>query len=106
MGKNVIIFGADRSSFAHIDNNYEDILILCEGLTQKLNGTTLTAEAKYPINFNPIDTNNILDIHRYLTKGCLGIMLGRSQDVPPRAFSGCPLKDLQNTQTYMSQIFV
>ena len=81
MGKNVIIFGADRSSFAHIDNNYEDILILCEGLTQKLNGTTLIAEAKYPVNFNPIDTNNILDIHRYLTKGCLGIMLGRSQDV-------------------------
>ena len=81
MGKNVTIFGADRSSFAYIDNNYEDILILCEGLTQRLDGTTLTAEEKYPIDFNPIDTNDILDIHRYLMKGCLDIIFGRSQDV-------------------------
>ena len=57
------------SSFVHIDNNYEDILILGEELTQRLDGTTLTAEAKYPVNFNPIDTKDILDIHRYLMKG-------------------------------------
>ena len=69
MGKNVIIFGTDMSSFVHIDNNYEDILILGEELTQRLDGTTLTAEAKYPVNFNPIDTKDILDIHRYLMKG-------------------------------------
>ena len=56
------------SSFVHIDNNYEDILILGEGLTQRLDGTTLTAEAKYPVDFNPIDTKDILDIHRYLMK--------------------------------------
>ena len=69
MGKNVIIFGTDMSSFVHIDNNYEDILILGEGLTRRLDGTTLTAEAKYPVNFNPMDTKDILDIHRYLMKG-------------------------------------
>ena len=57
------------SSFAHIDNKYEDILILGEGLTQRLDGTTLIAEAKYPVNFNPIDTKDILDIHRHLMKG-------------------------------------
>ena len=34
-----------------IDNKNKDILILGEGLTQMLDGTTLTAEAKYPINF-------------------------------------------------------
>ena len=141
MGKNVIIFGADMNSSVHIDNKNKAILILDIGPTQGLDDTTLTTEAKYPINFtqprkrfvlslhyngsnsflfvnateiyqfkakdsgikdytlclgnnskdflinnmkkiglkeivklisvdfNPIDTNNILDIHRYLMKG-------------------------------------
>ena len=51
MGKNVIIFGADMSSSVHIDNKNKDILILGEELTQGLDDTTLTTEAKYPINF-------------------------------------------------------
>ena len=51
MVKNVSIFGADMSSSAHVDNKTKDILILGEGPTQRLNDTTLTAEAKYPINF-------------------------------------------------------
>ena len=51
MGRNVIIFGADMSSSAHIDNKNNDNLILIEGLTQGLDDTTLTGEAKYPINF-------------------------------------------------------
>ena len=33
----------------NIDNKNKYILILHEGLTQGLNDTTLTAEAKYPI---------------------------------------------------------
>ena len=51
MGKNVIIFGADMSSSVYIDNKNKDILILGEGLTQGLDDTTLTIEAKYPIYF-------------------------------------------------------
>ena len=51
MGKNVIIFGADMSSSVHVDNKNKDILIFGEGPTQGLDNTTLTAEAKYPINF-------------------------------------------------------
>ena len=39
------------SSFVHIDNKNKDILILGERPTQELNDTTLTAEAKNPINF-------------------------------------------------------
>ena len=50
-GKNVIIFGADMSSSVHVDNKGKNILILGEGPTQGLDDTTLTAEAKYPINF-------------------------------------------------------
>ena len=39
------------SSSAHVDNKGKDILILGEGPTQGLDDATLTAEAKYPINF-------------------------------------------------------
>ena len=51
MGKNVIIFGADISSSAHIGNKNKDILILGEGPTEGLDDTTLTAEARDHINF-------------------------------------------------------
>ena len=38
----------------HIDNKNNDILILGEEPTPRLDDTTLAAEAKYPINFtNP-----------------------------------------------------
>ena len=49
-GKYVVIFGADMSSSVHVDNKEKDILVLGKGPTQGLDGTTLTAEAKYPIN--------------------------------------------------------
>ena len=49
-GKN-IIFLADMSSSVHVDKNGKDVSILGEGPTQGLDDTTLTAEAKYPINF-------------------------------------------------------
>ena len=42
-GQNVIIFGVDMSSSAHIDNNGKNILILGIGTTQGLEHT-LTAE--------------------------------------------------------------
>ena len=46
MEKNVIIYGADKSSSVHIDNKNQDILILVEWPTKSLDDTTLTAEAK------------------------------------------------------------
>ena len=42
-GQNILIFGADMSSSAHIDNKKKDMLILGVGLTQGLEHT-LTAE--------------------------------------------------------------
>ena len=48
--KNITIFGADMSSSVHIDNKNKNIFILGEGPTQELDDTTLTTEAKYPIN--------------------------------------------------------
>ena len=50
-GSNLLIFGVDISSSVHIDNKKKDILILREGPTQGLDGTILTAEKLYSINF-------------------------------------------------------
>ena len=49
-GQNVLIFGADMSSSAHIDNKKKDILVLGKGPTQGLKHT-LTEEKMYSINF-------------------------------------------------------
>ena len=49
-GQNLIIFGADMSSSAHIDNKKKDILILGKGPTQGLE-YTLTAGKVHSINF-------------------------------------------------------
>ena len=49
--KNVINFGIDMSSSVHVDNKGKCILILGKGPRQELDDTTLTVEAKYPINF-------------------------------------------------------
>ena len=63
MGKNVIIFGADMSSSVHNDNKNKDILILGEGPTQGLDDSTLTADAKYPINFTKSERKFLLSLH-------------------------------------------
>ena len=63
MGRNVIIFGADKSSSVHVDNKGKDILILGEGPTQVLDNTTLKAEAKYPINFTQPNKRFVLSLH-------------------------------------------
>ena len=48
-GQNVLIFGVDMSSSAHIDNKKKDILVLGKGPTQGLEHT-LTAEKMHSIN--------------------------------------------------------
>ena len=49
-GQNVLIFGADMSSSAHIDNKKKDILVLEKGPRQGLKHT-LTAEKMCSIIF-------------------------------------------------------
>ena len=51
------------SSSVHIDNKNKDILILGEGPIQGLDDTTLTAEAKYPINFTQSRKRFVLRLH-------------------------------------------
>ena len=47
----------------HIDNKNKDILIFGEGLTQGLDNTVLTAEAKYPINLTKPRKRFVLSLH-------------------------------------------
>ena len=51
------------SSSVHVDNKGKYILILCEGQTQGLDHTTLTAKAKYPINFTKSGKRFVLSLH-------------------------------------------
>ena len=49
-GQNVLIFGVDISSSAHVNNKKKNILVLGKGPTQGLEHT-LTADKMYSINF-------------------------------------------------------
>ena len=50
------------SSSVHVDNKEKDISILGEGPTQRIDDTTLTAEAKYPINFTQSGKRFVLSL--------------------------------------------
>ena len=62
-GRNCIIFKVDMSSFVHVDNKNKDILILGKGHTQGLDGSTLTAEKLYSINFTENNKKFCLSLH-------------------------------------------
>lgn len=62
-GKNVIIFGTDMSSLAHIDNRKKDILVLGNGPTDGLDDSTLTTEKEYSINFTKQQNTFRLRLH-------------------------------------------
>ena len=61
-GQNVLIFGADMSSSAHIDNKKKDILVLGKETTQGLE-STLTAEKLYSINVTLTKKKFCLSLH-------------------------------------------
>ena len=61
-GQNVIIFGVDMSSSAHIDNKKNEILILGKGPSQGLEHT-LTVEKMYSINFTVTKKKFCVSLH-------------------------------------------
>ena len=61
-GQNVLIFGVDLSSTAHIENKKKDILVLGISPTQALEHT-LTAEKMNSINFTVTKKNFCLSLH-------------------------------------------
>ena len=64
-GRNCIIFGVGMSSSVHVDNKKKYILVLVEGPTQGLDGTTLTAENKYLVYFTENNTKLCLSLPYY-----------------------------------------
>ena len=62
-GRYCINFGVCMSSSVHVDNKKKDILILGEGPEQGLDGTTLTAEKNYSINFAVNNKKICLRLH-------------------------------------------
>ena len=50
------------SSLVHTDNKGKYILIIGEGSIQGLDDTTLTVEAKYPINYTQSNRNFCLSL--------------------------------------------
>ena len=61
-GQNVLVFGTDMSSSAHIDNRKKDIFVLGKRATQGLEHT-LTAEKMYLINFTVTKIKFCLWLH-------------------------------------------
>ena len=61
--KNVIIFGAGKNLYMHIDNKNTGILIPGEGKTQGLDDTTLAADVKYPISFTQSQKGFVLNLY-------------------------------------------
>ena len=62
-GKNIVIFGLDMSSSVHADNKTKNILVLGQGNIKGLDDTTVTAEAKYSINFSRPNRKFCLSLH-------------------------------------------
>ena len=62
VGKNVLIFGADMSSSAQINNKKKGILVIKNGPTQELEHT-LTAEKMYTINLTVTKEKFCLSLH-------------------------------------------
>ena len=72
------------SSSVHIDNKNEDILILGEGPTQGLDDNTLTAEAKYPVNFTQSKKRFVLSVHYNGSNSFLFVNAGKIYKFKPK----------------------
>ena len=83
-GQNVLIFGVDMSSSAHIDNKEKDILVLGKGPTQGLEHT-LTAEKMYSTNFTVKRKKNCLSLHYNGANS----YLYRNLQIQSKRFSNC-----------------
>ena len=62
-GRNVLIFGADMSFSIHATNRANHIYVMCDGLTQGINDTTLYVEKKYFRNFTKPNIKFVLSLN-------------------------------------------
>ena len=62
-GKNVIVFGVDMTNSKHANNKTKDVLVLGDGLIQKLDDTTIYAGKMYSPNFTIANKTFCLSLH-------------------------------------------
>ena len=62
-GRNVLIFGVDMSFSVHATNRANHIYLICDGLTQAINDTTIYVEKNYYINFTDPGKKFVLSLH-------------------------------------------
>ena len=77
-----------------IDGRIKNILIFGEGQTQGLEGATITAEAKYPINFRELGKRFVLSLHyngsnSFLFVNTVKIYQFRAKDSEAKLYSIC-----------------
>ena len=63
MGKILIIFGVNNSSFVNFDGKEKNISILGGYTMQSLDYSAITAEARYPANFTESGKIFVLSLH-------------------------------------------
>ena len=62
-GRNVLIFGVDKSSLIHANNKANNIYVMGDLFVQGINDTTLYAEKIYSQNFTQPSAKFILSLH-------------------------------------------
>ena len=77
-----------------IDGRIKNILIFGEGQTQGLEDATITAEAKYPINFRELGKRFVLSLHyngsnSFLFVNTVKIYQFRAKDSEAKLYSIC-----------------
>ena len=63
IARNITIFGVNSSNSVHATNKTQNILIPGQGLTQKVNNTTIYAEKMYSPNFSAENKIFCLSLH-------------------------------------------
>ena len=63
LGRNVIIFGVDLSSYSHANNKKNNTVATSKDFVQEINGTTIYAEGLYKINFTSNNKKFVLSLH-------------------------------------------
>ena len=62
-GTNVVIFGADLSSYVHANNKVNNVLVLGKAFIQGINGTTIYAEKLHSTNFTVNNKKICVSLH-------------------------------------------
>ena len=62
-GKNVIIFGVEMTNSKHANNKTKDVLVLGQGLIQKVDDATIYAGKMYSPNFTVANKTFCLSLH-------------------------------------------